>query len=758
MAKSDPIQTRFDGGKISPRLSGRFDSELYKKALKECSNFEPLAQGSLRMRSGSELEQTLTGDERTKLIQIRMSTGQDYLIELLDKIAHIYSLAGNISVIEQVRQSELITNGNFTDPHGAGWLGLTKVGNWLQDNDTNVAFNDNNGVSTGWGITNTANNGNIPGVLYQQIVVPAAGNIHLQFDMASNITTDGNHMRVKISTSNPVTWVDRWLNGGEAFLYDGQPAGLVAFGSGNPFAATLTHVDLGVVALAAGTYWISFQVPAHYVLTVDNVSFFAVYGVVVADVPTPWTASEAQAVNHMTETGRDRTVFVHPGHHPWALLFGGQAGNWTFGDIVYTSLPVAWGDQGSANVPVGWNWQGQSAALAAANWPSCVDMHDGRIIYGGEPAQKNRIVASRSGSGDDFTLGVNPGDALDFKLATKGSIRWIRSQRTTLVGTDLGSHTVTGSKGTPLVGDTQARGESSNPASAVQAVLAGTKAIYVSADLRRIRAAAFDLQTQGWESKDITFVAEDITAGLVKEIHQAWTPDNVLVALLQDGSLAVVTYEADEQVIAWWTAGVGDTIVSAAASQGPLGAYLWMAVRRNGKTYLEKLHLSESTEQLRYLDASISANSDGAGQVAGLNHLEGRTVRAMVSGGGVLGDFVVAGGVIQLGADWINTTVIVGLPYKARAVTLPRDIKHGKAQSSKLGVILNNSALPLLNGKRPKDRTPSTPMGNAEPLFTGKKTIGNLGWSDEDSITIEQDVPFRTEICALYSSTDVEST
>jgi hypothetical protein len=226
-----PLQTRFDGGEISPRLSGRFDSELYKKALRQCSNFEPLPQGSLRMRSGSVKERTLTGDSRTRLVQVRMSTGQDYLVELLDHKAHLYALTGEIASAETVGISELIYNGGFALPNGAGWQALGKIGNYLQDNQTVVSFNDNNGDPLGIAVLS----GGVDvaaGVLYQQIVVPFAANVHLQFDFAANITSNAGKLKVKVSTSNPAGWADRVASGGEAFVYENQPPGLVAAGSG----------------------------------------------------------------------------------------------------------------------------------------------------------------------------------------------------------------------------------------------------------------------------------------------------------------------------------------------------------------------------------------------------------------------------------------------------------------------------------------------------------------------------------------------
>jgi hypothetical protein len=72
-------------------------------------------------------------------------------------------------------------------------------------------------------------------------------------------------------------------------------------------------------------------------------------------------------------------VFVHGSHKPWFLLYGGIPGNWTFGDVAFTSLPLAWGDAGSVNVPAGWNWQGQTAFLAQANWPTSIE--ERTVVY-----------------------------------------------------------------------------------------------------------------------------------------------------------------------------------------------------------------------------------------------------------------------------------------------------------------------------------------------------------------------------------------
>lgn len=834
MAREPPqIQEQFDGGEISPRMRGRVHSDVYKKALLECLNFEPLPQGSLRMRAGSGLQFPLSGDTRTKMVSVRMSTGEDFLLELLEKKMNIYAIAQDATQAEvdvtatpsTIGQTDLILNGSFSTPEGDKWLGVPMT----QANGvtTSPAVDDfgsdtNSGLFLGlhgtpWssfrGLNppdeNTQRTQIIPAVplgyaaiatgaegggarrhftcvLYQKIQTPF-DNTTIAFSFKAAISANAT-LTIKISSTDPTTWAG-WDSGGEIFSYNwGSHGGeaLRPLQAGDAVSATLpaplTPGAIGPQNVpVAGFYWISYQIEdvpqgtTNFCL-LDDLKAIAVYtvpgtsGGAVTSIPTPWTANEVAALQWETETGRDRTVFVHGDHEPWFLLYGGVPGNWQFGTVAFVSLPLGWGDQGSTNVPVSWNWLGLTSKLAKANWPSAIAFHDGRLYYGGEKAQANRILASKSGSSDDFTLGTNPGDALDFKLSTKGQIHWITpGSHTVLIGTDIGVHSLTGSTGTPLVGDLQAREEFEGPNSSIRAISLGIYVVYVSSDFRQVYATTFDFRTGGLEPEELSFNSEHITAPLIKELLHARAPVNMIPCIMQDGTLVIYSFEPKKGILAAWRVNVGGVVCSAAVTQGPLGAYLWMAVARTKigpiqqnlvpivptgpitTIYLEKFQLSETTEFIRYLDTSKFSPSDANGQISGFDHLEGQTVRVCGTGGSMIGDFPVVGGNVQLGPDFINGGFYAGLPYLARAQTMPRDLRHGKGQQPKAGVTLNDSAFPKVNGKRPKDRTPSSPTGHAEPKFTGKKTVSNIGWTDDEIVTLEQDLPLRTEICSLFT-------
>ena len=70
---------------------------------------------------------------------------------------------------------------------------------------------------------------------------------------------------------------------------------------------------------------------------------------------------------------------------------------------------------------------------------------------------------------------------------------------------------------------------------------------------------------------------------------------------------------------------------------------------------------------------------------------------------------------------------------------------------------LHQSALPKINGVRPADRTPSSPMNTAEALITGDSLHYNLGHSTAGEIEITQDLPVAMHILAVFGDMTVSA-
>lgn len=698
------LQSSFAGGELSRRLRGRLDADLYKIGLDRCENFQPLPQGPIRKRGGTEWVRSLAGDYRTRLIQFRLTTEQDYVLVLAGGTAQILDGAGlAVGGTSGGGGANLVLNGEFT-PDITYW--------------DIVAGTPYGGL--GCVLVNPLDNA--LGRIRQTIAVPSAGLHTLEFTTAHSSpyapTTPPAPIRVRLGTAP---------GGGDLYDQTMDVGGLHA-----------TAIDLA----AAGTVYLDFEALAQgpgggSLPRVEGVRFYQTAAPTTGvSFPAPWTAAQVAAVQYAAEPGANRMYFAHPNVAPYVLTRN-SAGTWSFVPCVFTAQPLEWG---------------------GANWPGVVAFHAGRTYWAGAGGERNRFWASKAGEPLNLTLAsgpgapatVLPGDGLDLKAATAGSARWIRGHRALLLGTDLDENAVSGSKGVPLAGDVHVSGETSVGSAAIQAQVAAGAVVHVSGDRRQVRALVRASQGDGgWENQNLTFVAEHLTKPFVKEIHHVWAPESLLFAVLDDGTIAACSYEPGEQVVAWWRITIPNAIVrSAAASRGPAGAFLWLAVERSGAMHLERLPLGDPATT--YVDAAKIGIVGEGGVCSGLAHLNGKTVH-ILSGGQIATAGVVADGEVTIDPNYAGLGFVAGLAYTAKAVTLPKDVRDGKARNVTIGLLVNDSALPLVNGERPRLASgAAAPVG---PAQTGKFSRRGLGWDDEGKVTLEADLPFRTEILALFSST-----
>lgn len=721
------FQESFNAGEISKRLRGHISSDLYKRGLDYCNNFRPTPQGSLLMRAGTEKIRKLTGGADTRLIRFRMTDAQDYLLELVGGKLGIYSVLTGLQ--ETVVKRNLAANGTMDGSGGWTETANNSLIEWVNGRLHLKVTDESGGTS-----------GHIPRVS-QKITLPIPSVVTIKGQFITDEFVANSSHKLLLGTAPSAS---------EYALIEQQMGA-------EDQTVNKELVANGGVALPAGDYYLTMMIGNVAADTGDipgGVWFDNVEAIAEApgfDIDIPWSNGQLKDVQFEAEPGIDRLIFTHPNVQTWFLQYKG-AGRWDFGFAPFSSIPKI--DPSDPLSPPLW---------ADDHWPGTVEVFGGRVFLAGTPIERTRFVASRSGTAFDFTTGTNPGDALDYKLATKGSIKWLRGQRTLLCGTDIAEHSISIpiSSTLPLP---QIKEESSFGSAGAKALNIGSVAAFLTSDRREVRAMAYAQETGGYDSKALTFTGEHLFSerggSPVKEIHHIRHPEGTLICVQDSGKLALCAVDLSEQVVAWWRADVGGEIISMAVSQGPLGAFAWMVVHRGAEYILEKLPLADKSG-ICYLDSWVSGaivprpGTEYAWFV-GLDHLaNGTKVSVFIDGEYQGGDFTVQdGGVPNLSLDHVGKVGIAGIPFRAKAVTLPRYHGFGKVSNPKIGVVLNESALPMINSKTGPERTPATNMDESEPLKSGKFQLGNLGSDTEGKITVEQDLPFRTEILALYSITE----
>lgn len=186
-------------------------------------------------------------------------------------------------------------------------------------------------------------------------------------------------------------------------------------------------------------------------------------------------------------------------------------------------------------------------------YPTAVQIHEGRLWNAGG-AQVWGSVSDEYANFDDTTegdaapidrtLGKGPVDrvtfmqsALRLMLGTSGSVMSVRSngfdEPITRTNANTKANTTTG-------------------AANLRAVVVDTRVMFVHRSLQRLYALFYDINAGDYVPSDLTKLAPDILGDGVVAIAVQRFPDTRIHCVLDDGTVAILTYDAEEDVIAWW--------------------------------------------------------------------------------------------------------------------------------------------------------------------------------------------------------------
>ena len=462
------------------------------------------------------------------------------------------------------------------------------------------------------------------------------------------------------------------------------------------------------------------------------------------EVATPFL--EAELFDLYFAQSADTLYIAHPSHAPRKLTRTSDI-SWTLATLTFTSAPADF-------------------AGGAGDYPRCVTFFEERLYWAGTNNKPQTIWASKSG---DF-LNMNQGTGLDdeslaFTLATDdvNVIRWMKASDVLLVGTVGGEFKLHGSGNPVTPSNVRVVQETKYGSSTVTPVTSGRAVLFNQRATKKIRQMIFDLNVEGFVAPDLTILAEDITGGGLTHMAYQQEPDSIVWAVREDGVLLGLTYQRDQQVVAWHQHPVGgtDTEVESVAvipSADGKSDELWISVKRTIN--------SATVRYIEYLDSTINVDSGltysggATSTLSGLTHLEGETVQ-VVGDGAVMSDAVVSSGSISLSES--VTSASVGLQYITELVTLPPELPQADGASFGKKKSWNRIILNLyqtlgiaVNGKQLVFRTGGDAMDSAPPTFTGQKDITNLGWKESDtSITVRQEQPISMTLISITGELSV---
>ena len=287
-------------------------------------------------------------------------------------------------------------------------------------------------------------------------------------------------------------------------------------------------------------------------------------------------------------------------------------------------------DTGSATASTDWSL---GAFSDTTGYPSCVTFFEQRLVFAATLNNPQTIYFSKSGDYEnmDANIGgtVADDDAIVYTIASNqvNAIRFLSPTRTLIIGTAGGEFAVYGGGDNDAITPTNIiiKKQSNYGGANVDAVPVANATLFLQRAKRKIRELAYNFDVDGYVAPDLTILAEHITEGGVTQMAYQEEPLSIIYAVREDGELVALTYQRDQQVVAWHrhifggAFGTGNAVCeSVAVIPTDLDEYeVYVIIKRtiNGATkrYVEVLNTFDFTEtdntSFNFLDSQL--NYDG---------------------------------------------------------------------------------------------------------------------------------------------------
>nr|BAR15343.1 putative tail tubular protein B [uncultured Mediterranean phage uvMED] len=416
--------------------------------------------------------------------------------------------------------------------------------------------------------------------------------------------------------------------------------------------------------------------------------------------------------------------------------------------------------------------------------PSCVSFFEQRLVFAATLNNPQTVYFSKSGDYEnmDANIGgtVADDDAIIYTIASNqvNAIRFMAASRTLIIGTAGGEFTVSGGGDNDAVTPTNIliKKQSNHGAANTDAIAVGNATLFLQRAKRKIRELAYNFDVDGYTAPDLTILAEHVTEGNIIEMAYQEEPLAIVWCVRGDGELVALTYQREQEVVAWHRHVFGGVFGSGKAVCESVAVIpkedseyeLYMIIKRTiggaTKRYVEFLNTFDFDQtdntSFNFLDSQLSYSGSSATTISGLSHLEGQTV-SILANGATHPDKVVSSGSITL--DRAVTKAKIGLSYTSILKTMRIDAgsQNGSSQGKTKRIYEVTARLfesvgvevgpDLNNMERVPFRTSSDPMDQGIPPFTGDKEVEFRGNYDTDGFMIvRQTQPLPLTILSLY--------
>ena len=509
MARVHPFQTNFTAGELTPKLAGQVDFKKYSNGVETLENMQVFPQGGATRRPGTRFVAEVKNSANvTRLIPFEFNVEQSYIMEFGDQYIRFYKDNGQIT--ETAKDITAITKANpavvTSSSHGysdgdhvwiASVVGMTEVNGrrFTVANKTTNTFELSGVNSTNY--TTYSSGGTASKVYEISTSYTSAQVFDLQFAQSADIMyiTHPLHEPAILSRTGHTNWT----------LAD------AVFEKGPYLDANSTSTTLTSSATTVGT---------GRTLTA-SASLFA-----------------------STDVGR--LFKLGDGH--------GKITAFTSATVVTVEVLVALTSNGSVTWALG-------AYSNTTGFPRAVSFFEQRLIYGGSTDFPQTIWASQSGLYNNFDVGdSSAANSFIYTIAANkvNVIRYLAPARDLIIGTAGGEFQVGRPTGEPLKPDNvNIKQQTSYGSHTTPPQQIGSTVLFVQRQQRKIREFSYRFENDAYAAPDMTILSEHLTEGGIVDVEYAQEPSSIYYAVRTDGQLLGMTYQREEEVVAWHRSVIG---------------------------------------------------------------------------------------------------------------------------------------------------------------------------------------------------------
>jgi len=749
MPTVNQIQTAFTGGEFSPKLLARVDLAKYASGAEQLENFIVMPWGGLRKRGGTKFIGNTKDNGQVRLQRFVFSVTQSYMLEFGVNYIRIHTQDATLTeaadtITGATQANPVVITAANTYSNGdrviiTGVSGMVELNNREFTVASAAAGSFALSGIDGTAFTAYSSGGSSSEIIEVSTPYGASDLAALDFTQSADqlYIAHADHQPRILSRNSATSWTlatadiengpFRDINTDDSvtvFLTGGSVTGYGTYAEGST-GATMTASSSLFTADHIGSLWRLYQnnegsaysplVGGSTTIVVNRLYENAgnVYAVTASteatfNLSTPAPTHTRGTVQSFVKGDTARTIdwlYVHDGS-VIVKVTGFTSDTVVEITIVRNDAPAE--VIGSGNASSFWE---EGAFSVERGWPGKISFYEERLWFARSASQPQTVWASRTGAFLDFLDGDDDDRALVFTISSEqvDAIQWINGGRVLSLGTTDGEYIASAETTTkPLTpGDITIRRQTGyGSADSIPAQRVGDVVLFAqrygdtASGARVVREHSYQFENDSYLGRNITILSDHVTGlGITEFAYQA-SPWSLVWARRSDGELAALTYERDQEVLAWHrhiVGGVSDGSSSAAivetmdAIPGDVGDDLWIVAQRwvNGGLVrdIERTTIGLDDDGAitasQFLDAHLVYSGASVSTINGLYHLRGETVRVFHDGADQGTVTVSATGSVTLGSS--VTSAVIGYGYTAKVLTLRVEagIASGTAQGKR---------------------------------------------------------------------------